>query len=246
MHRSPLPSAPPHALHSRRRLLAGTGATVALLATSGCHPITIRTLRLTPVQTVTGTTGFAGSTGFCTSQGNLPPLAFGPRRSDIQVGFEHFFRAGTSPFPCDDIEAVVYRAGILFDLSAFDNVGLATLEFRALQTFTRSNGQTQSTLPPTTSAATMLAQATQPFTSALPADNDATLPPGPVVSVAVGGQVHDWTTGVRPNFGFVLWGPLPPVDRSNPPKDNNALVTRYGEFSLTLFYNPALNPRAPA
>ena len=159
------------------------------------------------------------------------------------VGFDDFFRPGTDPFPCDDIRAVVFRAGVLFDLSQFGSTVAATLTFDTAASVSRSGGGTSTS--PVRSVATTLGIGTQAFTNAMPDDDQATLPSGPSVKIVVSGQVRDWVDKARPNFGFVISGPRGPIDRNNPPEDNDAEVSWYQNFRLEIIYNPALNPRAP-
>jgi hypothetical protein len=160
------------------------------------------------------------------------------------VGFDDYYKPGRQPFPCNDIRVAVFRAGVLFNLSAFDSVGLATLTFETLRSVSRSNGETVGQNPPK-SFATTLSVATEPFSSQMNADDDAILSAGPSFSIGVGGQVLDWTRRTRPNFGFVLWGPTDHINENNAPENNDAQVSWYGRFALTVIYNPALNPRAP-
>jgi hypothetical protein len=80
----------------------------------------------------------------------------------------------------------------------------------------------------------------------MPDDNEASIA-GLTGSIDVGvsGQVRDWISKAHPNFGFVIWGPTGPVDPSNPPENNDAKVSWYGNIRLRVIYNPAQNPRAP-
>jgi len=159
------------------------------------------------------------------------------------VGYDDWFKAGANPFPCDDLRATNFRGGISFDLSQFDTVATAELLLDAQRSVERSNGEIASAVPPR-SFATTLGVGTQPFSSFMPDTNQASLPSSASLVVTVSGQVSDWVTKVAPNFGFVLGGPRGSFG-SNPPKDNDAKVTWYGNVRLRLLYNPALNPRAP-
>jgi hypothetical protein len=232
---SPLPLAGWH----RSPILA------AMLALAACTPVTLNTVELQPSNFATGTSGFAGSVGWCVSPGNIPPVEFSPGTGQVMVGTDDYFKPGADPFPCDDLRGTNFRAGFIYDLSQFDSIVSATLLFDTANFVSRVNGQTTGSSPPN-SVATMISVATGPFTSHMDADNDATLPPGGgTLSVGVSGQVRDWVSNARPNFGFVLWGPRGPLDPGNPPKDNDAMVSWYQNLRLDIVYNPAQNPRAP-
>jgi hypothetical protein len=209
---------------------------------SGCPPVTLKTLELRPTRQATGTSGVSGSSGWCLSAGHPPPSPFSAGAGRVLVGFDDFFKPGTDPFPCDDIRAVVFRGGVLFDVSQFDSIVTADLLFDTVDSVTRGGGPVG---PPPISQATTLGVATQAFTNTMPFDNEASLPAGPAINVGVSGQVRDWVLKNRPNFGFVLAGPRGLVDSSNPPKDNDAKLSWYSNFRLRILYNPAQNPRAP-
>jgi hypothetical protein len=209
----------------------------------GTTPVTVKTLELHEVNFGTGTSGTAGSKGFCTSVGDIPPVEFSPGSGQIMVGMDDFFRPGTDPFPCDDLRVSNFRGGILFDVSQFDTIAAAKLIVDTVGFISRSNGETIASSPPT-SVATMISMATQPFSPKMFADNDNPLPGGNI-SILVSDQVSDWVTKAHPNFGFVIWGPRGPIGPGDPPEDNDARVSFYQNFRLDITYNPALNPRAP-
>jgi hypothetical protein len=210
----------------------------------GCPGVTLKTVELQPTDTKTGFSGPAGSSGWCLSRGDVPPSTFSAGPGQVMVGFDDFFRAGSDPFPCDDLRATDFRAGILFDLGQFDSVTAAELLFDTQASVSRSGGESIGQIPGT-SHATTLGVGTQAFSPRMPADNEASLPGGPAITVGVSGQVRDWIDHSRPNFGFVISGPRGPVDFHNPPKDNDAKVSWYGNVRLRVTYNPAQNPRAP-
>lgn len=220
-------------------------AAVALPGCEGCTPVRVKTVELRPVATpATGTTGTAGSVGVCIRPGKPPPSSFAPAAGEMLVGFDNFFAEGTPPLPCHDVRAAVFRGGVVFDLSRFDSVATARLRFDTARSVTRAGGETTSTIPPK-SHATTLGMATQAFTSAMPFDNEATLPSTSNIDVMVSSQVRSWVDGERPNFGFVVAGPTGLVDKSNPPRNNDAKVSFYRNFRLEVMYNPERNPRAP-
>ncbi len=208
-----------------------------------CTPVTLKTIDLQPGRIVQASPGVRGSSGWCLSAGNPPQSSFSPGPRQIIVGFDNFFEAGSDPFPCDDIRAVVFRGAVPFDISQFDSIVTAELLFDAQNSVTRSNGETIGTTP-ATSHATTLGIATPPLTGKLLFENDVTLAGGSSFNIGVSGQVRDWIGG-KPNLGFVLAGPTGLVDSSNPPENNDAKVTWYGNFRLHIVYNPAQNPRAP-
>jgi hypothetical protein len=216
-----------------------------LFGFQGCAPVTLMTHELEPSNNVaTGTSGFAGSKGFCTSDGHPPPSGFSPIPGAAMVGFDNFFRAGTQPFPCDVIRAAIFRGGILFNLNQFDSIFLATLTFDSLKSASRSGGNSSVIESPPISHATTLGIATENLSSKMLFDNDASLPSGPSINANVTSQVRDWVDQSRPNFGFVIAGPRE-VDKANPPRDNDAQISWYNNFRLRIVYNPALNARAP-
>lgn len=210
----------------------------------GCPQVTLKTLELQPADFKTGFSGPAGSSGWCLSRGDVPPTAFSAGPGQVMVGFDDFFRAGSDPFPCDDFRATDFRAGVLFDVSQFDSVTAAELSFDTQASVARAGGGLIHQMPPI-SHATTLGVGTQAFSAHMPANNEASLPGGPAITVGVSGQVRDWVDHSRQNFGFVISGPRGPVDFHNPPKDNDAKVSWYGNMRLKIIYNPAQNPRAP-
>jgi hypothetical protein len=228
-----------------RRTPAALLIVLALLpGCGGCPQVKLKTLELQPTSRANGTDGFQGSMGWCLSAGKPPPTSFSPGAGRAMVGFDDFFDPGSDPYPCDDIRAVNFQAGILFDVSQFDSIVTADLLFDTVDSVVRTGGETIGTTTPT-SHATTLGVGTQAFTSALPFDNDALLPAGPNLNIGVTSQVRDWVDGTRSNFGFVVAGPRGPISKSSPPKDNDAKVSWYSNFRLRVTYNPAQNPRAP-
>jgi hypothetical protein len=226
------------------RRITGRGLVlVAMLGWQGCSScnVTLKTLDLSPSDFDTGTTGTAGSIGWCLSAGNPPPTSFAPGPGQVMVGFDDFFNPGSQPLPCNELRDANFRGGVAFDVSPFDQIVSADFLFSTDSSIGRSGGETTSQIPPK-SVATTLGVGTAAFSPAMPDDNEAPLVASPV---GVTSQVRDWVTGARPSFGFVLWGPRPPVNHSNPPQDNDAQVSWYSGFKLRIVYNPANNPRAP-
>jgi len=215
-----------------------------VLLLSGCAPLMLKTVELPPVTTTTGTSGEAGSFGFCASQGKTLATTFAPAPAQMMVGYDDFFRGGTPPFACDDVRVSVFRGGVKFDLSQFDSIANAELLFDTMKSVSRSDGVLIGT-PTPISYASQLCVATEIFSSQMLCDNDALLPVGETITVGVSGQVRDWVSKSRNNFGFVLGGPRPPFPAKRPPRDNDAKVSWYNNFRLRITYKPALNSRAP-
>ncbi len=227
------------------RSIIALGAVVSACGCQGCPPVTLKTLDLSASSAATGTSGVQGSIGWCISAGNPPGTSFSPGAGRVMVGFDDFFKAGSPPFPCNDVRAVVFRAGVMFDVSQFDSIVSADLLFDTVASVSRSNGETTGQNP-AQSFATTLGEGTGKFTTKMPDDNEVSLTPASgSIDVGVSSQVRDWITKAHPNFGFVLWGPTGPVDPNNPPEDNDAKVSWYTNFKLRVVYNPAQNPRAP-
>jgi hypothetical protein len=156
------------------------------------------------------------------------------------VGFDNFFDGG---FFCDRIRAQVFRGLVEFDVSQFDSIVSASLIFETQSSIERIN-ETVGQNPPK-SFATVLGLATPPLTGKLLFDTDSPLSGGPAFDVGVTGQVKSWVDKSHANSGFVLAGPTDLVDPGNPPENNEARVSWYGNFKLRVVYNPTQNPRAP-
>jgi len=209
-----------------------------------CSPVALKTMDLKPTATFTGSSGTSGSEGWCFSQGNPPPSSFSAGPGQVMVGFDNFFKPGADPFPCNDLRDTVFRGNVAFDVSQFDSVASADLLFDTQNSIERSNGETTASSPPK-SFATVFGTATSTSTGKLPFDNEASLPGGQSIDVGVSSQVRSWVDKSHPNHGFVIAGPTDLVDSSNPPENNQAKVSWYGNFKLRIVYNPAQNPHAP-
>lgn len=233
--------------HASIAKLAVSGAVVLMsFLIQGCDGCPrLKTIDLPPANFVTSFSGFAGSFGFCTSAGHIPNTAFWPPPSgQVQVGFDDYYQPGTNPFPCDDIRNLDFRAGVLFDLSQFDSVGVATLIFDTAGSVDRSGGETIGQNPPK-SWATNLGLASVPFKKGLPDDNEVSLGPGPTLQIGVTDQVRDCVNHARPNNGFVISGPNAPASSGSRREDNDAKISWYRNFILRVTYAPSSNPRAP-
>jgi hypothetical protein len=210
----------------------------------GCHPVTLKTLDLQPVDIKTGLTGIAGSHGWCFSAGNPPPSPFSAGAGEVLVGFDDYFKPGSNPFPCDDIRVAVFRGGVRFDVSQFDSIVSADFIFDVSRSISRTGGGETVGTVPGKSFATVLGLATQPFTSAMPYDDEASMPTDSSIDLAVATQVRSWVDKSHGNFGFVIAGPRD-FNPSSPAEDNDASLSFYRDFKLRIIYNPAQNPRAP-
>jgi hypothetical protein len=229
------------------RLSLATALIVAVsLMTSGCPPVTLKTIVLPPSNMAVGVSGTQGTTGcfYCPGQ-NIPPTSFSAGQNQAMVGFDDYYQPGSGLCPCNDVRAVVFRSGVMFDLSKFDSIVSADLLFDTVNSVSRSNGETTGQSPPA-SYATTLGVGTQAFSAAMPDDNEVSIgQTSGSVDLGVSSQVRDWISGAHPNFGFVLWGPTSPPDQNSFPTDNNAQVSWYSNIRLQVVYNPAHNSRVP-
>jgi hypothetical protein len=172
--------------------------------------------------------------------GVTPGFTNGP--DDIPVGYRDFFDPGSGAFACWDKIEYLLRGRAVFDLSAFDAISAATLQFDV----TRSvivNSEVTNQIPPACNA-TVLGMATE--NRSFKFDNASPLPTcaSPTYTFGVLSKVQSWIDHTHPNFGFVLAGPRLEFP-SDLPEDNEARVSWYGHFHLVVTYVPALNPRAP-
>jgi hypothetical protein len=228
----------------RRLNVTRTLLILCALALAGCDkcpsPVTVKTLDLSPTRHGQAAPGIKGTQGLCIGVDAPPSTSFSPGTGQIMVGFDNFFDGGTF---CDRIRAQVFRGVIEFDVSQFDSIVGANLIFDVQRSIERINETVAQN--PAKSFATTLGLATPPLTGKLLFDTDAPLSGGPSFDVGVTGQVKSWVDKSHPASGFVLAGPTGLVDPGNPPENNEAKVSWYGNFKLRVVYNPGLNPRAP-
>lgn len=217
---------------------------VAIILLSACAPL--KEIELRPQLVRTGVSGFGVSEGVCFSTGSAPPLSFHAGPGEAMVGFDDYYDPGTNPFPCSTSRMATYRSVVVFDLSQFDQVVSGDLMFNLASSATRENGATIRSTPGINSVATALGPGMEsPFNNALPYDYGGDLGPGRTQKASVDTALSDWTTHVRPNFGFVLDLERGPVTRNAHPTDNDLQLSWYDNFRLHILYNPKLNPRAP-
>jgi hypothetical protein len=230
------------------------GAVAASLV--GCQPsITLKTITLNPTTVGSGIENHYSQTWECSVPGSgLYTNGLGPETvnsGEAPSGFDDIYNQGAQPFPCNEQEQILYRGHVQFDLSKFSKVVSAELNFGASRS--TLNGQPQT---PPACVATVLGVSTGtkdegqgPYywdytnpASLTPLSYCQTLTP-PMYSIEVGSQVRDWASGAVANNGFIIAGPN--LGEPGLPTDNNGNVTFYDFFSLTITYNPALNPLAP-
>jgi hypothetical protein len=162
-------------------------------------------------------------------------------------GFEDFFDPGSGPFPCVVHSDDIYRGVVAFDLSQFNTIVSADLKFTVDASVTGAPPNFVGQNPAACNATTLGMASASDLRSF---DNPVSLPPcGPSLDVGVSDQVRQWiapppATPLHPNFGFVIAGPKLSLP-DNLPDDNNTNVTWYGNFQLTVLYDPMQNPRAP-
>ena len=237
----------------QRRFILGS-AVVLLITLTGCPPtpIALKTVVLSPSPGVVFSyREHDSNSGPCF---NVPTYGTGPEvvpPGQIAVGWEDTFVPGAQPFPCNYQQQMLYRGHVQFDLRRFDSIADATLTYAAFQSENHTAGPPEN---PPQGYATVLGMATGQADYGngpmwWPYDNDVALPPCrgnsfTPCSVDVSYQSNQWTQQNHFNYGFIMAGPKLDYD-SGLPQDNNAQLTWYGNFQLTVLYNPALNPRAP-
>ena len=170
---------------------------------------------------------------------------------ETTVGWEDIYNAGSQPLPCEEEQQTIYRGHVHFDVSKFDVVAGATFGYDTTHSENTTGGPNE--IPPN-SYATTLGMATGTRDDGRGSyfwdyDNDVTIGScgiliSPKCTVEVSHQVNQWTAQTHFNWGFIIAGPKYTTD-SPLPQDNNAQLTWYNNFNLTILYNPALNPRAP-
>jgi hypothetical protein len=158
-------------------------------------------------------------------------------------GFSDFFDPGSGLLPCVVHADTYYRGAVAFDLSQLDVIVSADLTF-TVDSSISANGDVVGQNPPACNATTLgMATGNEHYFF----DSPVSLPPcGRSLDVGVSDQVRQWlgTAPSRPNFGFIIAGPK--IDFPDDlPDDNTAKVTWYGNFQLTVLYDPSQNPRAP-
>lgn len=239
-----------------RRVLAIIAAAFLL---PGCPPQgTIKALTLSPTQVTGNYQYWYSQTAWCDvplpGQGlftnGLGPETAGP--GEAYTGFEDIYDHGADPFPCIEQQQTLYRGQVAFDLSQFNSIGTATLNFNVANSLAE-NGGVNVQIPPVSNATTLGMSTGTTDSGNGPYfwnyDNDVSFPScGPLIqpncSVGVTSQVQSWVSGAHQNFGFIIAGPILNFP-NNLPSDNNGNVTWYSAFQLVVVYNTAQNPHAP-
>lgn len=231
--------------------VASVSIALTALLLAGCPPTPgrLKTVTLSPSRFDWGYQANFSSSWECSVplSGGLSTHGLGPippPTGQLIVGWVDTFLPGAQPAPCNEESQVVERGNIAFDLTKFDTIADATLNFGPYQS--------QPSATPAQSFATTLGMSTGTRDDGngpyyWDYDNDVSLGPcAPLTgcSVDVSHQANLWTTQQHFNYGFIFAGPKYSPD-SPVPQDNNSQLTWYGGFSLVVLYNPALNPRAP-
>jgi hypothetical protein len=227
---------------------------VLVIALTGCPPtpVTLKTVVLSPTDVSYGYQYNHSWSWECDVPQGLPTYGTGPgpvSSGETLVGWYDYFIPGAQPLPCNNAYQYITRGHVQFDLSQFDAIADATLAFSVDSSESQTLGPMDQ---PPQSYATVLGMSTGqaqgdngPYW--WPYDNDVALGGcGALLgcSIDVSNQANQWTHQQHFNYGFILAGPKLSLDNSVP-QDNNAQQTWYGNFKLTVLYNPALNPRAP-
>lgn len=226
-----------------------------LLSLTGCpQPVTLKQVTLRPAM-IDGAyySSFSQSwecsvplPGQGTFLNGLGPAALGD--NEIYAGYEDIFNQGAQPFPCNQTEQTLYRGHVQFDVGQFSKVTAATLTFRIDKSENTTGGAAEN---PPNSYGTVMGMSTGLKNGSTGPyfwdyDNDVSFPAcGSLTgcSVDVSSQVNRWAAGTHTNWGLIFAGPI--LDPGGSPQDNNAKLTWYGSFTLTVLYNPAENPNAP-
>ncbi len=230
---------------------------VLLIALTGCPPtpITLTCVVVSPTDVSYAYQYNHAWSWECDVPGPLPTYGTGPGQvsaGQTLVGWYDLYFPGAQPLPCNNAWQFIIRGHLQFDLRKFDTISDATLVYAVVQSQNQANGPPES---PPQGYATILGMSTGQMDYGngpiwWPYDNDVSLPTcrGNMFTpctVDVSYQANQWAQQNHSNFGFILAGPKLTLD-SSVPQDNNAQETWYGNFSLRVLYNPALNPRAPA
>jgi hypothetical protein len=233
-------------------------AILLVLPLGGCPstPVTLKTVTLAPSNINSSWSYSYSSNIWCNVPGGglfqngLGPESVGP--GEAYSGFEDIYNKGADPFPCIEQQQTLYRGQFAFDLSRFDFIVVATLNFNVASSIAEDGG-VNNQIPPVSNATTLgmsigaRDDGNGPYYWDF--DNPVSLPScgiliSPNCSLDVSTQARAWAAKTHANFGFVIAGPILDIP-SSLPQDNNGNVSWYNAFQLVVLYNPALNPRAP-
>jgi len=229
---------------------------LSLLLLTGCNPVTLKTITLNPTQVTSNYQTAYSETWECSAPwGGLYTNGLGPEPSnpgEAPSGYDDIFNQGANPLPCNEQEQILYRGQVQFDLSQFDSIVSATLNFNGARSTLNAQPQQYPAC-----IATIIGMSTGTRNDGngnyyWDYDNEASITPlpycltllPPTYSIGVSSQAREWLHGGdHTNNGFIIAGPN--LGPPSPPSDNNGAVTWYNGFQLVILYNPALNPRAP-
>lgn len=255
------------------RKLAVVLSTVASVALTGCNPqVVIKSVTLSPTAVNWGAQSYYYSSWECSVP--LPGQGFFTNGLGMEVinageapsGTDDIYNQGANPAPCTESMQWLYRGNVQFNLSQFDTITSANLQF-GLNRSTGGDAGTANTQTPPQCVATVLGLSTGtrddgsgPYYWDYDPNTVASMPGptppaacqtliSPLFNIGVSQQVRDWLTpagtpgGGFINNGFILAGP----NLGSPGRisDNNSNVSFYNDFHLVIYYNPAQNPRAP-
>lgn len=224
---------------------------IAVLALAACaggcaQPWYFRIDEVKPTQAYTRQVGANGGFGFCLSRPDVGSADLPAQEGQAIVGFDDYFAEGTPPFPCDEIRAVSVRAIVKFPLEKYDSVLSAFLMFDTIRSIDRHAGMSLGTIPGK-SYATRIGRA-DPSDSAKIIDEQGLGWRTHPVEVNVTSYLPAWLLNPQDNHGFIIADDRPVPRRDDPdavPRDNDALLSWYGNFRLRILYNVPDNPRTP-
>ncbi|WP_337287054.1 DNRLRE domain-containing protein [Candidatus Methylomirabilis sp.] len=164
----------------------------------------------------------------------------------VLVGWEHSFQAGNDSK--DQIYNRIYRGAVRFDVDPLVAPPAKTVT-KAILSYTVQNGAQSSSKGSPESCATKLLLATEGWLGApetditkapdtipgdLYKDGLPEKPVGSIIRIDVTDAVKAWTTGAKPNYGFVFAGS---TEEKGLIKDNDKCWTLLGGFSLRVNYS---------
>lgn len=184
--------------------------------------------------------------------GLMPPP---PPNNTIQVGFADIYQPGSGPFACNYNQQTFIRGRANFDISRFNNIATAILNFSIFQSTDDSWATNQ--VPPIC-IANYFGEPTSDGDDWWDIANPQPLPPpnfpcavpillpqgGSNYSIDVTSMVNSSLSAGSPSIQFILAGPVLGFP-SSLPNDNNSEISAYGGEILQITYNTSLNPRAP-
>lgn len=160
-----------------------------------------------------------------------------PNPGEAIVGYDHFYDAGTQPFPCSKKLTHIYRAAMQFDLSKVAEhspgvyVDQASLSFDRVPDPNHGRECDDTLIIPTLDWQVPGAKLPDgAFYRTVPHSGTSSCGLGGC-SIEVTSIVRNWVNGTEPRFGLVLKG-----EDDSFPEDNNRCVNRYRDLKLTISY----------